>query len=99
MSVPQPQRLEKKENQHKSSRAHVQTFWSLLHGPESGTLRLIYFLDPPRGAVEGLLALLGPMDLVELRRFRDQADRGRGFLKERTSSSSKMSCFGLNNSQ
>ena len=29
MTVPEPQRLEKKENQHKSSPADISTFWSL----------------------------------------------------------------------
>ena len=31
MTVPQPQSLQKKENQPKSSRAHIPTFWSLLY--------------------------------------------------------------------
>ena len=30
MTVPQPQSLDKKDSQHKSSQAHVPTFWGLL---------------------------------------------------------------------
>ena len=30
MTAPQPQNVEKNENQHRSSQAHVPTFWSLL---------------------------------------------------------------------
>ena len=44
---PSTQGLEKKENQHKPSRAHIPTFWSLLLAIKKGVLSYLT-LDPLR---------------------------------------------------
>ena len=56
MTVLQPQSLEKKENKHKSSQAHIPTFWSLAYpfAKEKNFIPTELYGIPERWQVGGL---------------------------------------------
>ena len=72
MTIPQPQRLEKKDNQHESAQAYVPTFWSLptsvspLKEPCKGDLGLSLEKSTAPGSSLGRRLEPSPRELGEL---------------------------------